>query len=156
MRRVIATAQLTDRLEATVREVFGEDDDPMFLVEHRAQKLLGEYRPIVWEGDPETFEFAYVGGSAEKVLGYPVRRWIDEQGFWADTVVHPEDRNDAIAFCALATGRGADHDFQYRARAADGRIVRLHDIVKVIKSAKGIPRALRGIMIEMPEDATPR
>lgn len=61
------------------------------------------------------------------------------------------DATSAMAFCALATGRGADHDFQYRARRPDGSIVLLHDIVKVIKSRRGIAERLRGIMVEIPE-----
>lgn len=64
--------------------------------------------------------------------------------------MHPDDRNDAIAFCAVPL-KGADHDFQYRARCSDGRIVRLHDIVKVVKGPRGIAESLRGIMVELPE-----
>ena len=147
----IATEQLTDIFAAKVARIFGADDDPMILVEHRARQLLPDLRPIVWEGDAQTFQFSFVGGAAEDILGYPASRWTDEPAFWADFIVHPDDRNDAIAFCALATGKGADHDFQYRARCSDGRTVRLHDIVKVVKSARGVPERLRGIMVELPE-----
>jgi hypothetical protein len=51
----------------------------------------------------------------------------------------------------MATGNGRDHDFQYRARSADGRVVLLHDIVKVVKGKRGVAERLRGIMIEIPE-----
>ena len=147
---MIATEKLTDALAETVQRVFGADDDPMVLVEHRAERLLPNERPIVWEGDAQTFQFHYVGGAAQDVLGYPASRWIEEETFWADTVVHPEDRNDAIAFCAVATGKGSDHDFVYRARRADGSVAVLHDIVKVIKGPKGVAERLRGIMITVP------
>lgn len=123
----------------------------MILVEHRAKQLLHDLRPIVWEGDTQTFQFSFVGGTAEEVLGYPASRWTKEPAFWADIVVHPDDRNDAIAFCALATGKGIDHDFQYRARSSDGRTVRLHDIVKVLKGPLGVAQRLRGIMVELPD-----
>jgi PAS domain-containing protein len=146
-----ATHRLTDIFTEKVTRIFGADDDPMLLVEHRARQLLPEHRPIVWEGDAQTFEFSFVGGAAEEVLGHPAARWTSEPTFWADTVVHPDDRNDAIAFCAVATGKGADHDFQYRAVCADGRVVRLHDIVKVVKGPRGVAERLRGIMIEVPE-----
>lgn len=146
---MIATDRMTEVLAEKMAEIFGKDSDSMQQVEARAKQLLPGLRPIVWEGDAQTFQFSFVGGFAEQVLGYPSSRWTSEPTFWADVVVHPEDRNDAIAFCALATGRGADHDFEYRAYAADGRIVRLHDVVKVIKSQKGIAERLRGIMIEI-------
>jgi PAS domain-containing protein len=143
---MIATEQLNDIFAEKVARIFGADDDPMVLVEHRARQLLPDLRPIVWEGDAQTFQFSFVGGAAEEVLGHPASRWTSEPAFWADVVVHPDDRNDAIAFCALATGKGADHDFEYRARCADGRIVLLHDIVKVIKGPLGVAERLRGII----------
>jgi PAS domain-containing protein len=149
---MIATDQLPAHLSEKLERIFGADDDPMSLVEHRARLLLPNHRHIVWEGDAQTFQFGFVGGAAEEILGFPSARWINEPTFWADTVVHRDDRADAIAFCALATGRGADHDFQYRAHTADGRIVRLHDIVKVIKSHRGVAERLRGVMLEMNDD----
>lgn len=146
----IVTEQVTDMFAEKVSRIFGADDDPMILVEHRARQLLPERRPIVWEGDAQTFEFSFVGGTAEEVLGYPPSRWTSEPAFWADIVVHPDDRNDAIAYCALASGKGLDHDFQYRARCADGRTILLHDIVKVIKGPRGVAERLRGLMVELP------
>jgi len=101
---------------------------------------------IVWEGDAQTFQFTYVNRRAEDLLGYPTERWL-EPGFWAETVVHPEDRDDAVAFCALATGQCRDHAFEYRAIAADGRVVRLRDIVRVVVGERGVPTKLRGVMI---------
>jgi PAS domain-containing protein len=149
---MIATEQVTDVTFAQkISRIFGSDQDPMPAVERRALDLLPEFRPIVWEGDAQTFQFHYVGGAAEAILGHPSSRWVEEPTFWTDTVVHPEDRNDAIAYCAMATGNGRDHDFQYRARSADGRVVLLHDIVKVVKGKRGVAERLRGIMIEIPE-----
>jgi PAS domain-containing protein len=147
---MIATDQLTDVFAEKVARIFGADDDPMPLVEHRATQLLPTLRPIVWEGDAQTFQFSFVGGAAEEILGHPAIRWTSEPTFWADVVVHPEDRNDAIAFCAVATGKGADHDFQYRAQCADGSTLLLHDIVKVIKGPRGVAERLRGIMFTVP------
>jgi PAS domain S-box-containing protein len=124
--------------------------DTMPLLEQRAEELLGD-RAIVWEGDAATFQFSYIGRAAEVLLGYPASRWTTEPAFWAETVVHPEDRDDAVAYCALATGQARDHDFVYRAIAADGRVVWLHDMVKVLRGLRGVPERLRGIMIDVTE-----
>lgn len=145
---IFATDQMSPALAQQIKDVFGEDSDPIEVVEARALKLLVELNPIVWEGDAQTFHFSFVGGAAEAILGYPAGRWIEETTFWADTVVHPEDRMGAISYCALATGQCADHDFQYRAIAANGSVVQLHDIVKVILGSRGIPVRLRGIMFQ--------
>ncbi|HEU0015966.1 MAG TPA: PAS domain-containing protein [Longimicrobium sp.] len=139
-------AELAER----IGEVFGHANDGMDALERRAAELLPGADAIVWEGDPATFEFTYVGRAAERVLGYPLGRWR-EPGFWAETVVPPDDAPDAVAFCALATGQGQDHDFQYRAVTAAGRVVRLHDVVVVLRGARNVPERLRGIMIPLPD-----
>ena len=116
--------------------------------------LVDDLNAIIWEGDAQTFQFSYVSRNAETMLGYPVERWY-EPGFWTDVIVHPEDRSDAVAYCALATGQGRDHAFEYRARAADGRIVWLRDIVRVVFGEKGLPEKLRGVMIDITEELEP-
>lgn len=133
---------------------FGHTDEPMDAVARRALELFPDLPVIAWEGDAQTFQFSYVSEAAEHVLGYPKHRWVKEPTFWADIVVHPEDRQDAIAFCAMATGKCQDHDFVYRATTADGRTVLLHDVVKVVVGKKGVASRLRGIMVPIEDAAT--
>jgi PAS domain-containing protein len=150
----VVTDLLSDRAELAARlaAVFGRPADPVALVERRVAELLPGRRVIVWEGDPQTFHFSHVSASAEAVLGYPPGRWVSEQDFWARSVVHPDDRLDAVAYCALATGQGRDHDFRYRAVAADGRVVVMHDVVHVVKGPRGVASVLRGVMIDLTDD----
>lgn len=140
-------ADLADRLT----RIFGHASDPMPEIERRAYEELPDTDVIVWEGDATTFHFLYVSASAERVLGYPSTRWTTEERFWSDVVVHPEDRDDAVAYCALCTGKGQDHAFIYRAVAADGRIVVLHDVVRVVLGRRRVASHLRGIMIAVPD-----
>ncbi len=146
------SSTLSPQLEKELDAVFGSPRDEITQVERRADDYLGPAKAIIWEGDPQTFHFSYVSPSAELILGYSAGRWVREPSFWVDTILHPEDRNDAVAFCALATGRKADHDFIYRAVRSDGSIIRLHDIVKVVIGSKGVPVCLRGIMIPLSSD----
>ena len=132
--------------------VFGSPSDPVSAVEDRIAEQLPEFRTILWEGNPETFQFSYVSTTAEQVLGYPARRWLEDATFWVDKIVHPDDRRDAVAFCALATAQGRNHDFRYRARTADGRIVTLLDVVQVVVGGRGVPVKLRGLMLEICPD----
>lgn len=141
--RIQADLVLNNRLKS----VFGSPSDPMPLLEQRAHEILSDLEFILWEGDAQTFQFTFVSQSAEAILGYPCERWLTEASFWCDTVVHPADRNDAIGYCALATGQGRDHDFVYRALTAEGRTIWLHDVVCVIKGEKGLAERLRGIMV---------
>ena len=115
----------------------------------RFRELVDDLDAIAWEFDLDTWRFTFVSPAAEKILGYPTERWIEEDGFWEDRVLHPEDRDWAIAFCRDATATGADHEFDYRAVAADGRVVWLKDSVRVVKDRAGRAILLRGIMIDI-------
>ena len=109
--------------------------------------LVNSLGGIVWEADGRTFHFYFVSPQAEKILGYPVRRWLDEPDFWR-THTHPDDIAWCAAFCADATARGRDHEFEYRMIAADGRVVWLRDVVTVVRGTDGSVR-LRGIMLDV-------
>jgi PAS domain-containing protein len=147
----LVTNALADRsdLAARIARVFGHGGDPLDDVERRARELLPEYRVVIWEGDPQTFQFSFVSRSAEELLGYPCSRWVSEPDFWVSTVVHPAHRHDAVAFCALATGQCRDHDFQYLAVRADGKAILIHDVVQVIKGPRGVATKLRGLMFQL-------
>ena len=143
------TRLMSAGFENAVEECFGRAEDRIELVDSRAQRLFADAPAIVWEGDAQTFQFSYVSPSAETLLGYPARRWVEEPTFWADVVIAPDDRDDAIAYCALATAKRADHVFEYRARRADGGVVWLRDYVRVIVGPRGVASVLRGIMFDI-------
>ena len=117
------------------------------LDERLSTTLVNSIRGIVWEADPVTFRFSYVNPQAEQILGYPSRQWVEEPGFWLNHT-HPEDVEWCVAYCKSATGRGQNHEFEYRMVAADGSIVWLHDIVTVVTGADGGVR-MQGIMIDI-------
>lgn len=144
-----STLRRADVLDDDLKAVFGADDDPIELVDARAQARFGTVETIVWEGDPQTFQFSFISARATALLGWPRTRWTSEPTFWADCVVHDADRSEAVAFCALATGRGADHVFEYRARTADGRVLWLRDVVRVIQGPRKLPVRLRGVMFDV-------
>jgi PAS domain S-box-containing protein len=110
------------------------------------QDLIDSIEGIVWEADARTLRFTFVSHWAEQLLGYPASHWVEEPGFWAEHL-HPEDRDWAVEFCRTATGEGRDHQFEYRMVAADGRVVWLRDLVKVIVGEG--PVRLRGVMVDV-------
>lgn len=132
--------------------VLGGGLDPMQLVEERARQAYPGVAVIAWEGDAATFQFTYVSRAAEEILGYPVERWTSEPSFWSDQVIVPEDSQEAVAYCALATAGRRDHVFEYRARSASGKILVLRDLVRVILGPKGLAERLRGLMFDVSEE----
>jgi PAS domain S-box-containing protein len=101
---------------------------------------------IVWEADPDTFQFSFVSAEAERLLGYPTSEWL-VPGFW-QRHTHPDDVERCRTFCLEATREGRDHTFEYRMIAADGRIVWLRDIVSV-RSQPGGVKTLVGIALDI-------
>ncbi|HXV94057.1 MAG TPA: SpoIIE family protein phosphatase, partial [Pseudonocardia sp.] len=91
--------------------------------------------------------FTFVSDRAEQVLGYPRSQWLEE-GFWPG-VVHPDDRDEVTACRARSTAAARDFDLTYRAVAADGRVLWLHDVVHVVRDADGVARRLQGVMIDV-------
>ncbi len=131
--------------QALADEVFGDNADSMETLNRRADELLPP-DAILWECDASTFVFSYVSPSAVGTLGYPTQTWIEDTTFWATKVVHQNDAEEALNFCVSETACDRDHAFEYRALAADGRIVRLRDVVRVVPAADGLPKRLRGVM----------
>lgn len=122
--------------------------------ETRFRSLVQELDAVFWECDPVTFQFDFVSKRAERLLGYPVARWL-EPGFWA-SILHPEDRHWALDFCVECTRDGQDHAFEYRMNAADGRALWFRDVVYVIRDAQGRPSKLRGVMLDITHERQAR
>ncbi len=108
--------------------------------------LLESTNAIPWEADARTWQFRYVGPQAQKLLGYPVRRWY-ESGFWARQI-HPDDRDRALETCRASSRLCSDYEFEYRMITAEQDVVWVHDIVSVV-SDDGEPQTLRGFMIDI-------
>ena len=141
--RPLATAFIRDITKRKQQEEALRD------AESRYRQLLESARAIVWEAEGADRRFTFVSQGAESMLGFPVERWLNEKDLWVNSV-HPQDRSQAVAYCQNLSAKGQDHTIEYRAIAADGRIVWLRDMVQVSKVDDGLVR-LRGIMIEITE-----
>lgn len=115
--------------------------------QQRYAEVIDSVEGVVWEVDPSTFTFLFISKAAERLLGYPTERWLEEQGFWQKHL-HPEDQEWAMNFCRIRVAEGRDHDFEYRMIAANGSVVWIRDIVTVIIEA-GKPSRLRGVMMDI-------
>jgi PAS domain S-box-containing protein len=92
--------------------------------------------------------FNYVSRNAEKLLGHPLARWF-ELGLW-QSLIHPDDRDPAIAFCAGQTSQKLDHEFDYRIRHQVGHYIWLRDIVNIVMDGGEVTHR-RGVMIDVSE-----
>lgn len=118
---------------------------------NRYHELVNSIDGIVWELRLPDFQFTYVSERVQAILGYSSAEWLSSPTFWQDHV-HPDDREWAVDFCTRATREKRDHQFEYRMFDANGRIVRLRDLVTVVVEDER-PVKLRGIMVAATADA---
>ncbi len=116
--------------------------------EERLRLLLETSNAIPWEADVESCEFSYVGPQAERLLGYPLRRWY-EKNFWSEHI-HQDDRQIAIQTCHQLSRTHKDFQFEYRMVSSAGKTLWVHDIVSV-ETVAGAPKTLRGFLIDITE-----
>jgi PAS domain S-box-containing protein len=113
-------------------------------------RLVDDLGAIVWEADRETGAFTFVGPEAADILGYPRQRWLADPDFRA-RLIHPDDRHRALACYRAAHASRSIHEVEFRAIAADGRIVPMRDRV----DARDHGAAVRGLMVAVPEGVAP-
>ncbi len=121
------------------------------LRESRAQlaAILGSIEGIVWEAQADgSSPNSFVSVQAERLLGYPIRAWQSEAGFW-EAHLHEDDRERTLAAFAQALVAGQPFRAEYRMIAADGRVVWFTDVVSVTHDDHGRPSRLRGVMIDI-------
>lgn len=111
--------------------------------------LVQGLNAVVWEADPESLRYVFVSQSAEQILGHPVESWLRGNGqeFWV-SLIHPEDREHVVRYSLGELNAGRDHEIEYRALAADGRVVWLREIVRRQTDEAGRLRKLCGLMVD--------
>jgi len=115
----------------------------------RYQDLVQSLDAIVWEADLVDLRYTFVSRQAETWLGHPVHRWLAAPDFWSG-LIHPDDRARAVGALRRAAADRRPRQFEYRARAADGRWLMLRQGVRVSGGERN-PPALRGLILDVTE-----
>src|SRR5579859_2185460 len=109
--------------------------------------LINSIEGIVWEGRAQMGDFTFVSQQAERLLGYPVERWLREPKFFRDHL-YWEDR-ERVMNVRCGTPR-ENFTQEFRVVTADGRILWLRNSVTATTDASGRP-TLRGVMVNITE-----
>lgn len=142
----ITASHMADRLRRAVLEA-NRGRAEAIAERQRFADLVNSVEGIVWEADAESFKFSFVSQQAERVLGYPTEKWLNEAGFWKEHL-HSDDRDRAVQLCRDAIAGKHKHDFEYRMIAADGSLVWMRDLVTVV-AEDGRPTRVRGVMVDI-------
>lgn len=136
---------------AVVRELKNAEKHKKALKLHRKsqnkyERLIQSLNSVIWEADPDSFQFSYISPKVVEILGYKPQQWYADNSFWQDRI-HPDDREKIVKKCVRETQKGNDHVLEYRLIDADDNIVWIKDIISVI-TQNGKPVSLRGLMID--------
>lgn len=116
--------------------------------EQRFRDLVQGVDAIVWEVDAANYQFTFVSQQAEELLGYPVEQWLTYTNFHTK-YIHPDDHEKVVKLYQLAITEAKEQVIEYRAIAADGRVLWLRDLLQVVNNEAGQPSLLRGVMVDI-------
>ena len=115
----------------------------------RYAELMSGIDAVVWEQLTRHPSTLYVNRKAEELFGHAPAVWR-QPGFWGRTV-HPDDRPWAAKVYRDAIRRGENADLEYRMMANDGRVVWVHDQMRVETDADGRVVHVRGVLLDVTE-----
>jgi diguanylate cyclase (GGDEF)-like protein/PAS domain S-box-containing protein len=105
--------------------------------------LLSDIEAIVWEADADTQTIEFVNDYVLDILGYEPMDVVAVPGFWASTIVHPDDRDAFLAARAEVIRRGVSR-ITYRALSTGGAVVWLSRVARLTIDQEG-RRRIRGL-----------
>ena len=115
--------------------------------EQRYRDLVEHLDAVFWEADRKEGAFTFVSRGVENILGISRDLWLSDPGFWL-TRVHRDDKAAAADAWAKARTTGGEHEFEFRAIAADGRQVWLH-VRAQAEAFGGRADRLFGVMLDV-------
>lgn len=142
------------------RLVMANDVTKRVLAERQLREAEAKYRALVEQMpaviyidriDPSRVGWwAYVSPQVESMLGYTPEELIADPALW-ERLLHPYDRDRALAEDAshYATGEPLDHE--YRMVARDGHIVWVRDLATVVRDEEGQPTISQGVVFDVTE-----
>jgi len=92
----------------------------------------------------------YVSPQVERALGYTRREWLDQPDIWME-LLHPDDREPALAALDEHNETGEPWSREYRLIASDGRVVWFRDVATLVRDAEGHPRYWQGLQLDITE-----
>jgi len=98
----------------------------------------------------EHMSSSYVSPQIQELLGVSPEEYIGDPDLWA-TLLHPEDRDEAVATYLRGRASGEPFVFEYRLVGRDGQVVWFRDSAIVLPDAEGRPQLIQGVMLDITE-----
>ena len=114
------------------KEAATEREAALLERERLFRELIERQDAVMWVSESRDSSNLYISPQVEAILGHPPSRW-QEPGFW-QTTVHPDDLGRVLDGIQDAHDRA---DLEYRAVAADGRVVWFSERIRAIELPDG-------------------
>ena len=95
----------------------------------------------------------YISAGVESLLGYTPREWLEQPDIWAE-LLHPDDRETELAAHDEASRTGEPWSREYRLIAADGRVVWVRDVARLVPGVVG--STWQGVFVDITAAKLPR
>jgi PAS domain S-box-containing protein len=123
--------------------------------DERLRQAEAKYRTLVEQLPLATYvnsiglplQTTYMSPQIERMLGYPVSKWL-EPGFFI-SVLHEDDRERVSAEVIRTHQSGETFRMEYRLIAADGKIVWVLDETVAVRDAEYHPIMLQGCLVDV-------
>ena len=90
----------------------------------------------------------YVSPQIEEILGYSQQEYIEDPQLW-ERILHPDDREEAMATYLRGRESGGPFVFEYRLLARDGKTVWFRDSAIVLTDVHGRAEYIQGVMLDI-------
>jgi diguanylate cyclase (GGDEF)-like protein/PAS domain S-box-containing protein len=121
----------------------------LYRAETKYRALVEQIPAIVYiDVADEAMSTTYVSPQIHEILGYSPEEYIDDPQLW-EKILHPEDREHAMATYLRSRAAGGSFVFEYRLIARDGRVVWFRDSAIVLADEHGRPESIQGVMLDI-------
>ncbi len=135
--------------QGVVLDVTGEHDARRELEESEARRraLMDNLPAVVYEmAHDDTRRTISVSPHIERLLGYTREEWLAQPDIWIE-LLHPDDREIELAAHDEAALSGNEWTREYRLIAADGRIVWVRDVGRLVHGPSG--STWQGVLLDI-------
>jgi len=115
-----------------------------------ASDLIDNLDAIVWAVELPSMHFLFVSAHAQLMLGFATDQWTGNTSFWSDRVF-ASDREWVTQSYQRAIDKGEGHACEFRAVAADGRLMWLRERARILKDSEGRANYLIGVTVDVTE-----
>jgi len=114
----------------------------------RLQYLVDNTPAIIYCTVPSgDFKMTFVSNNAFNLLGYRPEQMVADPNFWFDHI-HPDDAPHIFSSLAQIF-TGGQRAYEYRFRISDGSYLWMHDSLRLIRDANGIPLEVIGSLTDI-------